>query len=176
MGYPGGLPQIISTGAAGWAEMFNLGWRADVPEKLNSRDGIGNNWQIYLEDFSSRPNKELGQKKPDLDLSAPGAWIVGPYRPAFSTDLDYYYVSGTSMSAPHVTAIAALVLQSYPDLVQAEMENILIGAAHGIPFAADDAIVVYPFAEPYYYTATWSGGDYGAGFLQADEALIEAGK
>ncbi len=176
MGYPGGLPQVISTGAGGWADMFNMGWQADVPEKLNSKDSLGNNWQIYLEDFSSRPNKDLGQKKPDLDLSAPGAWIVGPYRPAFSTSLSYYYVSGTSMAAPHVTAIAALVLQSYPDLTQAQMEKILVNAAHGLPFAADDAIVAYPFEEPYYYTAIWNGGDYGAGFLQADAALVAAAK
>jgi subtilisin family serine protease len=88
--------------------------------------------------------------------------------------LNYYYVYGTSMAAPHVSAIASLVLQSYPGLTQAAMENILVGAAHGLPLAADDAVVSdYPF-DP--YTATWSGGDYGAGFLQADEALKVAAK
>jgi subtilisin family serine protease len=176
MGYPGGYPQIISTGAGGWADMFNMGWTADVPEKLNSRDSMNNNWQIYLEDFSSRPNKDLGQKKPYLDVTAPGAWVVGPFKSDFSDDLGYYYLSGTSMAAPHVSAIASLVLQSYPGLTQAAMENILVGAAHGLPFAADDAIVAFPFEEPYYYTATWSGGDYGAGLLQADEALKVAAK
>jgi subtilisin family serine protease len=175
MGYPGGLPQVISAGAAGWAEMFVMGWRADVPEALNSKDGFGNNWQIYLEDFSSRPNKYLGQKNKDLDVTAPGAWIVGPYRPDFSSDLSYYYVSGTSMAAPHVSAISSLVLQSAPLLNQAAVESILVNAAQGIPFSADDAIVAYPFEEPYFYPAIWGGGDYGAGLLQADEALIVTG-
>jgi subtilisin family serine protease len=174
MGYPGGLTQVISAGAGGWAEMFLKGWRADVPEKLNSKDSLGNNWQIYLEDFSSRPNKYLDQKTQDLDVSAPGAWIVGPYRDAFSSSVGYYYVSGTSMAAPHVTAISALVLQSKPLTTQAKMESILSIGASYLPLAADDAIVAYPFAEPYYYTAIWGGGDYGAGFLQADEALRAA--
>jgi subtilisin family serine protease len=177
MGYPGGLAQIISAGAGGWADMFNQGWRADVPEKLNSKDSLGNHWQIYLEDFSSRPNKALDQKTQDLDVTAPGAWIVGPYRPAFSTDpadLGYWYLSGTSMAAPHVTAIASLVLQSKPKATQAQMEFVLTAGANGLPLPASDAIVAYPFAEPYYYTATWKGGDYGAGFLQADEAIRAA--
>lgn len=175
MGYPGGYPQVISAAAGGWAEMFNKGWQADVPEKLNSNDSLGNNWQIYLEDFSSRPNKYLGQKSQDLDVTAPGAWIVGPYRPAFSTTMGYYYVSGTSMAAPHVSAIASLLLEHMPYLNQSKVEAILRLAARGLPFAADNAIVAYPFAEPYYYTATWLGGDYGAGFLQADETLKAAG-
>jgi subtilisin family serine protease len=154
--------------------MFNQGWYADVPEKLNSRDSLGNNSQHYLEDFSSRPNKYLDQKTQDLDVTAPGAWIVGPYRPAFSDALAYYYVSGTSMAAPHVSAIASLVLESKPLLMQAQMEKILSLGASGLPFSADDAIVAYPYVAEGYYFATWDGGDYGAGLLRADAALKSA--
>lgn len=174
MGYPGGFPQVISAGAGGWADMFNQSWEADVPENLKSPDSLGNNSQHYLEDFSSRPNKYLGQKTQDLDVTAPGAYVFGPYRLAFSPDLGYYYLSGTSMAAPHVSAIASLVLESKPLLMQAEMEKILTLGASGQPFSADDAIVAYPFAEPFYYTATWGGGDYGAGLLCADAAFKAA--
>jgi subtilisin family serine protease len=174
MGYPGGLPQVISTGAGGWAEMFLNGWTADVPEALNTEDQLGNNWQIYLEDFSSRPNKTLDQKSFHLDVTAPGAWVVGPYRPAFATGAGYYYVSGTSMSAPHVSGMAGLLLQSRPYMKQAEMEFTLKLAAQGLPLPANLSIVAFPFEAPYYYTASWLGGDYGAGFLQADAVFKAA--
>lgn len=173
MGYPGGLDQIISAGAGGWASMFYYGWGADVPEKLNSKDIVGNTRQVYLEDFSSRPNKYLGQKTQDLDVSAPGAWIVGPYKNEFADDLGYYFLSGTSMAAPHVASIAALVLQDNPGLGQAEMESLLEVAAAGGPLPASDAIVLGPTPGTY-YTANWSGGDNGKGFLLADEALKAA--
>ena len=179
MGYPGGLEQIISAGAAGWTTMFNNHWTGDVPEKLNKGDELGNNWQIYLEDFSSRPNKDLDQKHQDLDVTAPGAWIVGPYKPSFdpsSVYLGYYYVSGTSMAAPHVSGMAALVLGEYPGVAQFEMEFILEKAAAGFPLPASDAIVAFPYVLEGYYTAMWDGGDYGSGFLQADQALKTAGK
>ena len=175
MGYPGGYPQIISAAAGGWADMFNMGWAADVPEKLNTQDSMGNNWQIYLEDFSSRPLKDLGQKHKDLDVAAPGAWVVGPYKSAFANDLGYYYLSGTSMAAPHVSAMSALVLESHPDLAQGKMESILKLAAQGLPLPADDAVVAFPYVADGFYTAMWDGGDYGAGFLQADAALRVAG-
>jgi subtilisin family serine protease len=176
MGYPGGISEVISAGAGGWADMFNFGWRGvDVPEKLNSKDTMGNNWQIYLEDFSSRPNKDLDQKHQDLDVTAPGAWIVGPYRPAFSTGFSYYYLSGTSMAAPHVSGLASLLMESYPDLKQAQVETVLELAAAGQPLPASDAFVAYPFAEPYYYWASWDGGDYGSGFLLADNIFKVAG-
>jgi subtilisin family serine protease len=167
MGYPGGLPQIISAAAGGWSSMLYYGWQADVPEKLNSNDIFGNNSQTYLEDFSSRPNMLLGQKTQDLDVAGPGAYVVGPYKSAFANNTGYYYLSGTSMAAPHVTAIAALTLQGHPEMDQSTMEKHLKNAARGNPFPADGAVVAY-FGD-YYFTA-WKGGDYGAGLLKADAA------
>lgn len=174
MGYPGGLPQVISAAAGGWADMFNFGPLADVPENLKSSDSLGNHWQIYLEDFSSRPNIKLGQKTQDLDVTAPGAWVVGPYKPDFSAAVGYYFVSGTSMAAPHVSAISALVLQSHAGLGQTALETILKSAARGLPLPACDAIVAFPYIEEGAYSASWNGGDWGAGFIQTDSALQKA--
>jgi subtilisin family serine protease len=171
MGYPGALPQSISVGAAGWAEMFLHGWNADVPERLNQKDSLGNKKLIYLEDFSSRPNSDLGQKTFHLDVSAPGAWIVGPYKSAFANNFGYYYLSGTSMAAPHVSAIAALVLESYPGVDQSMMEFILKRAANGEPLPSGEYIVAFPFVPEGYYTVSWTGGEYGSGFLKADSAI-----
>jgi subtilisin family serine protease len=171
MGYPGGLPQIISTAAAGWAEMLlngTSGWTRDVPEKTNQGDALGNNTQFYLEDFSSRPLKDLGQKHQDLDIAAPGAWVVGPYKSAFANNTSYFFLSGTSMSAPHVSAISAMLLQSNPSMSHAEVERALRQAGHGQPLPADGAVVAFPFNADGFYPATWKGGDYGTGFLKAD--------
>ena len=172
MGWPGAFPQVISCGMAGWTEQFVSGWLDDVPEKLNTKDYWGNNHQLFLDDISSRPNKDLGQKTTDLDVTAPGAAIVGPYKSYFSYDVGYYYLWGTSMAAPHVSGIAALVLQSYPDTDQATMHHILKNAAHGSPLPCDGSWAFDPWYGVYHFE--WYGTDYGAGFLQADAALKAA--
>ncbi len=160
--------------------MWVNGWSADAPEKLNKKDVLGNSSALYLEDFSSRPNMNLDQKHQDLDVSAPGAWVVGPYQPAFSPSpfagLSYYYLSGTSMASPHVAGIAALVLESNPDLTQAELEAILEVAAAGNALPASDAAVAFPYVPDGYYPASWDGGDFGRGFLQADNAIQAASR
>jgi len=176
MGYPGALPQSISTAAVGWTDMFSTGlsgWLADVPEDLNTPDSFGNNFQVYLTNFSSRPNKDLGQKHQDLDVAAPGDFIVGPYKPVFSNAFAFYFLSGTSMAAPHVTGMVAMILQDYPDLTQSQVEFILKRAAHGMPLPADGAFGAYPIP-PFQFWYDWDGGDYGAGFLQADTAMNSA--
>ncbi len=55
-----------------------------------------------------------------LDLLAPGAWIESAALGGGSRG-----DAGTSLSAPHVTAVAALLLQARPDLTPGEIETTL---------------------------------------------------
>lgn len=173
MGYPGAYPEVISCAMAGWTEQW-IGYPArwwitdDVPEKLNTKDYWGNNWQLFLDYLSSRPNKDLGQKSFHLDLTAPGAAIVGPYVPYLSNVIGYYYLWGTSMAAPHVSAMAAILLHDYPYLDQGTMEFILKKAANKIPLPCDGALALDVPGALYYFT--WYGIDYGKGFLQLGAA------
>jgi subtilisin family serine protease len=189
MDWPGAYPQVISAAAAGWTQEYGGGyytyywWWWDVPEKLNAENYVydpwtgityKNNWHTYLTDFSSRANRDLGQSWQDLDVAAPGAAIRGPYKPYGTTQWGFYAVWGTSQATPHVSGIAALLLQSYPNLNQAEMERILKKAAAKLPMPADGAYisdVFSNFAVSYYW---WNDHDAGAGFLTVDEAFKAA--
>jgi subtilisin family serine protease len=140
MGYPGAYAPVISVAAAGLkAEFSTPTWwySLDVPDPTNPDD-------FYIADFSSR--RKTGQ---DLDVTAPGAWIVGPYQ-VNSGHLSYYYLSGTSMSSPHVAGIVALMAQKKPTLAAAEAETVLQNAAIPMDEGADAA---------------------GSGFITADAAL-----
>jgi subtilisin family serine protease len=175
MDWPGAYTQVISCGMAGWTETWvpdpNF-WLNDVPEDFKAPDTWGNNWQLYLDYMSSRPNRRLGQKSYDLDVSAPGVAIVGPYKPYFSYAMDYYYLWGTSMATPHVSSIASLVLQSHADFDQFAMEKVLKLGARGLPLPCDGALALDVPGLLYYFE--WKGTDWGGGFLQADAALKKA--
>ena len=187
MDWPGAYPQVISVAAGGWTmQWIGSGessppepyrwWLSDVPECLWQKDDLGNHFQVYLTEFSSRPNASLGQYPWYLDVCAPGAWIVGPYKPTLG-EFGYYYVSGTSMATPHVSGIAALVLEEKPDLNQREMELLLKTAAFFIRmtfgFREASAIIYDPIVDDF-VEVTWGPFDYGAGFLQADTAVCLA--
>ena len=187
MDWPGAYPQVISVAAGGWTmQWIGSGessppepyrwWLSDVPECLWQKDDLGNHFQVYLTEFSSRPNASLGQYPWYLDVCAPGAWIVGPYKPTLG-EFGYYYVGGTSMATPHVSGIAALVLEEKPDLNQREMELLLKTAASFIRmtfgFREASATIYDPIVDDF-VEVTWGPFDYGAGFLQADTAVYLA--
>jgi subtilisin family serine protease len=158
MGYPGAYAPVISVAAAGWiGQWFNNSWwnSRDVPESAGAE-------QFYIAGFSSR--QKAGQ---DLDVVAPGHWIVGPYQ-VNSGQTSYYYLSGTSMSAPHVAGIAALMMQKNPALTQGVVEGILEAAAK--PMAAGCVSAKAPGGGT--ESTCWGTDAVGAGFITADAALL----
>lgn len=176
MGYPGAYPEVISAGAAGWVEEwrdaqgeYSRGWwTRDVPEEIGAD-------RVYVTDFSSRARP--GQ---DLDVLAPGSWVVGPYLaygaahpPYWARGVpgQYYFLGGTSMAAPHVAGTVALMLQLDPDLRQDEAERILEQTALYIP--PGSATVLGPDGR--LRTYTWGSAATGAGLIQADRAVALAG-
>jgi subtilisin family serine protease len=63
-----------------------------------------------------------------VDLAAPGANILSTVPPH-----QYGTMSGTSMAAPHVTGVAALVLGKRRDLTSYEVKNVLLGSVDQKP-------------------------------------------
>jgi subtilisin family serine protease len=163
MGYPGAYAPVISVAATGW----NNQWKPGA-------DGNPNNWwnadnvadptsvaDFHIADFSSR---ELAGQ--DLDVAAPGSWVVGPYQTQ-SGKTSYFYLSGTSMASPHVAGIAALMLQKNPTLQQADVEDILETAA--LPMGAGCAMLSQP-SGPAEQTC-WGADATGSGIITARNAL-----
>jgi subtilisin family serine protease len=170
-----------------WLQDTNGGLTPPLnPDSGNvAEPGIGD---VYVTDFSSR--EKAGQQ---LDVLAPGSWVRGPFPgvPGYNhlpfwshgkSDIfgknpgNFFYVGGTSMAAPHVTAVAALILEKNPSRTQAQVESILKGSA--APIAAGSAQVWDPFhvdadgnGDPSFVTFSWGADATGAGLLQADGAI-----
>lgn len=84
--------------------------------------------------------------------SLPGSVIVGQ---------NYYRMRGTSMSAPHVSGAAALLLAANPELAPFQIEQILRDTADNIVIAGEDPLTGF---DPYT----------GYGRLNARQAVDEA--
>lgn len=177
MAYPGAYEPVISVASAGWgdcvfpvtsvADCFgqwtagNWWWAKDVPEGSGSVDGF------YISGFSSRAL--AGQ---DLDVVAPGHWVVGPFQTNNAADASYFFLSGTSMASPHVAGIVALMAERDPALTAARAEAVLEAVA--IPMAPDTHRPLAP-GPACCFTYTWGTDATGHGFITADAALAGMG-
>lgn len=162
MGYPGAYAPVISVAASGWVNEWrpkdNGGWwfNYDVAEPTNPDD-------FYIADFSSRAT----ESDHDLDVAAPGTWVVGPYR--YQGHVNYYYLGGTSMASPHVAGIVALMAQAEPSLTQAQAEAVLEASA--VPLAPGCRTIYGPSGAS--EEMCWDANATGAGLAIADGALSE---
>lgn len=156
MGYPGAYTPVISVAASGWAgEWQNPYWWYAVDDPDPNILGL-----YYITDFSSR---ELAGQ--DLDVAAPGSWVVGPYQLQMGKT-SYYYLGGTSMASPHVAGIVALMTQKNGSLTAEQVEVILEGAA--LYMAPGCLTVNSPYGPEEF---CWGADATGAGLITADGAL-----
>jgi subtilisin family serine protease len=61
---------------------------------------------------------------PDIDVVAPGSNIL-----SLKNDGGYKTLSGTSMAAPHVAGLAALIRSKYPDFTPAQVRALLVNSS-----------------------------------------------
>jgi subtilisin family serine protease len=163
MSFPGAYAPVISAAASGW-----------VGEWLPGVDGDPGNWwfadqvaepttaaNFYIAPFSSRAR--AGQ---DLDVAAPGTWVVGPFQ-LQSGKISYFFLGGTSVASPHVAGIVALMAQKHPGLTASQAETILEATA--IPLPPGTRTIRNPNGST--SVVSWLANATGAGLVTADAAL-----
>jgi subtilisin family serine protease len=133
----------------------NWWWSDDVADPTDADD-------FYITNFSGRAR--AGQ---DLDVAAPGIWVVGPYQTDHRTAPSYFYLSGTSMASPHVAGIVALLAQQNPSLTQTDAESTLEATAILLP--PGSRTVTLPGGATTTYS--WGADATGAGLVDAEAAL-----
>ncbi len=160
MGYPGAYAPVISVAASGWTGEWGdvpapgAWWRSlDVSENGTT--------DAYITSFSSR---ELpGQQ---LDVAAPGSWIVGPYQT--NGQYSWYFLGGTSMASPHVAGLVALMMQKNRLMSQSTVEGKLKSSATA--FANSSAMIRSSTGGPL-APISWGSDATGSGMVNAVSAL-----
>ena len=160
MTFPGAYAPVISAAASGWIGEWtppgNGSWwnNRNVAEPTVAND-------FYIAGFSSRAR--AGE---DLDVAAPGTWVVGPFQ-LQSGKLSYFFLGGTSMASPHVAGIVALMAQKNPALTASQAEAILEATAISLP--PGSRTIRNPNGST--SVVSWLANATGAGLTTADAAL-----
>jgi len=110
--------------------------------------------------FSARgPGPIQDLVKPDV--SAPGVNILAGFTPDAANsmpDEEFAYLSGTSMSTPHVAGVAALLMQAHPEWGPSVIKSAMMTTTRQDLVGSDGTSVAIPF-------------DYGAGHIVPNESL-----
>lgn len=79
----------------------------------------------------------------NLDLMKPEVSAPGFHIKSASKDGDYEEMSGTSMSAPHVTGAFAILLQAYPNASALQVQSAMANGAKDLGDVGQDAVFGY---------------------------------
>ena len=94
-------------------------------------------------DFSSRgPSTTTGGDILKPDITAPGNDILAAVAPPFHHGRSWDFVSGTSMSSPHIAGIGALMKAKHPTWLPSEIKSALMTSAGDTVSSANN-----PFAQ-----------------------------
>ena len=106
-----------------------------------------------ITDFSSRgPSTTTGGDILKPDVAAPGNDVVAAVAPPFNHGRSWDFLSGTSMAAPHIAGIGALLKAQHPGWIPSQIKSALMTSARDTVSSAND-----PFAQ-------------GAGFVDPNQA------
>jgi serine protease len=108
-----GVTVVVAAGNSGIDLM--AGTPANCPGviRATATNAAGWNWAMTSKDYNYSPTSQL-------TLSAPGESVLSTFN-----GNDYQIMSGTSMAAPHVAGVAALVIANRPTLSRLAVEDIL---------------------------------------------------
>ena len=117
VGTPAVAKHVLAVGAVGDGSRKQGGNVTDGSIALTNRDS-------YLNDLQPATDTAEGSGRKKPELYAPGESITGPV-----VDGTYEDWNGTSMAAPHVSGVAALVKEKYPNMGANQLRAELIGTA-----------------------------------------------
>ncbi len=104
-------------------------------------DNTGSTTQVpEVAGFSSRgPSLGAGGDILKPDISAPGVGVLAPYSPR-SAGRDFDFLSGTSMSSPHIAGLAALMVDAHPDWSPMAIKSAMMTTAQPHASAASNDV------------------------------------
>ena len=111
----GGGDGALVVAASGNDGTTNVNYPAGYPEAMSV---------AATDNTDSHP--AFSTSNADVEISAPGVGIIGPYN---ASDTSYAIFTGTSMAAPHVSGLAALLATVNPSLNAAGLRSVIESSA-----------------------------------------------